>query len=63
MAESVEKINSRVQFTFTLQAELLSVLFVPVNVAGPTPGRAEPPSFGDLFSKFWKFFENPFFAI
>ena len=22
-----------------------------------------PPSFGDLFSKFWEFFENPIFAI
>ena len=26
-------------------------------------GGLYPPSFGDLFSKFWLFFENPFFAI
>ena len=26
-------------------------------------GGFSPPSFGDLFSKFWEFFENMFFAI
>ena len=26
-------------------------------------GAISPPSFWDLFSKFWEFFENPLFAI
>ena len=30
---------------------------------GGAGGAIAPPSFWDLFSKFWEFFENPLFAI
>jgi len=30
---------------------------------GGARGAIAPPSFWDLFSKFWEFFENPLFAI
>ena len=33
------------------------------GAGGAGGGALAPPSFGDLFSKYWEFFENPFFAI
>ena len=46
---------------------LLMIIFLSLNLfwirRGGTGGAIAPPSFWDLFSKFWEFFENPLFAI
>ena len=44
--------NARAKFTFALQVELQSVLFVPLNVAGQIPAGQANPFSGTVFEHY-----------